>query len=81
MLACSFSSGGSAFICGEPVQIYLGDAKRQSPARCQILLRLPGQSGRQHEDHRPRCAAHLEDQQVWLSHQKYCGYCGQIKVL
>lgn len=57
------SEGGGAVPRGEPVPVDLGDTE-QSSTRCQILLRLPGRPGRQHEDHRPRRAAHLEDQQV-----------------
>lgn len=59
-------SGGGAFICGEPLPIYLGDAVRQSAARRQVFLRLPGQAGGRHEDNGPGCAAHLENQQAWL---------------
>lgn len=56
--------GGSAFICGETLQVHLGPNTQQISVRCQVLLWLLGHSGGKHEDHWPRCPAHLEDQQV-----------------
>lgn len=44
----------------------MGDALHQGAARHQVLLRLSGQAGGRHEDHRARRASHLEDQQARL---------------
>lgn len=65
-----FSSGGGALLHGEPVQVHLGDSTGQGAARHQVFLRLSGQNGERDEDQRPRCSAHLEDQQVRLGSSK-----------